>query len=67
MGPDAMAQLKRLAEQIQQQQGGAQGAAAGQEGIEEGAEADDEAVPELVEATQTDGAEEDKTEVSSSP
>ncbi|GAA5828359.1 hypothetical protein JCM5353_004805 [Sporobolomyces roseus] len=62
LGPDAMAQLKRLAEQIQQQQGGAQGAAAGQEGIEEGAEADDEAVPELVEATQTDGAEEDKTE-----
>jgi len=63
LGPDAMAQLKRLAEQIQQQQGGA---AQGGQGIEEGAEADDEEVPELVEATPTaEGTtDEDKTEVS---
>lgn len=62
LGPDAMAQLKRLAEQIQQQQGGA---AQGGQGIEEGAEADDEEVPELVEATPTaGGTDEDKTEVS---
>ncbi|GAA5877920.1 hypothetical protein JCM21900_001421 [Sporobolomyces salmonicolor] len=52
LGPDAMANLRRIAEQFQAQQAAA-GGAAGIEG-EGAAEADDEEVPELVEAEATE-------------
>ncbi|GAA5883077.1 hypothetical protein JCM16303_006079 [Sporobolomyces ruberrimus] len=62
LGPDAMAQLKRLAEQIQAgQMAGGAGQPGGAEGIEGGDEEEaDEGVPELVEAGEQE--EEQKTE-----
>ncbi|BGP19429.1 hypothetical protein JCM10213_000666 [Rhodosporidiobolus nylandii] len=59
MGPDAMASLRRIAEQYQAQQAAAGGAV---EGAEAGAEADAEDVPELVEAA-ADGSEAKKGEL----
>ena len=57
LGPEAMAQLKRLAEQLQQGGGlpGMPGAGAGGE--------EDEAVPELVEADETNTAAQEESEV----
>ncbi|GAA5912061.1 Egd1p [Sporobolomyces salmoneus] len=62
LGPEAMAQLKRLAEQIQAGSLQNPAAAGGAGGAGEGADGEGEEVPELVEATEGEQAEGEKLE-----